>query len=96
MMYRMLRVDEVACRLACSTRTVRRWIADGSLKSVKVHGLRLVPEPVLEEMVCILEPTWLDEHAPQAAAEETISAPALNPSPIRSPKTNPHPRVKTH
>lgn len=88
-MSRMLRVDEVACRLACSTRTVRRWIADGSLKSVKLHGLRLIPESVFEQLVGNSDPDWLDESVPAAVSVESISAPTVNPSPIRSPKTNP-------
>jgi len=88
-MTRMLRVDEVAFRLACSTRTVRRWIADGSLKSVKLHGLRLIPESVFEQLVGNSDPDWLDESVPEVVSKESISAPTVNPSSFRSPKTNP-------
>ncbi len=90
MMSRMLRVDEVACRLACSTRTVRRWIADGSLKSVKLHGLRLIPESASEQLVGNSDSDWLDESVPEVVSEESISASTVKPSPIRSPKAIPH------
>jgi excisionase family DNA binding protein len=89
MMTRMLRVHEVACRLACSTRTVRRWIADGTLKSVKLHGLRLIPESVFEQLVGNSDPDWLDESVPVVVSVESISAPTVNPSSFRPPKTNP-------
>jgi len=39
-----LRADDVAALLGLSTRTVRRWLADGTLPSVKIGGARLVPE----------------------------------------------------
>ncbi len=89
-MSRMLRVDEVAYRLACSTRTVRRWIADGTLKSVKLHGLRLIPESAFEQLVGNSDPVWLDESVPVVVSVESISAHTVNPSSIRSTKTNPH------
>jgi excisionase family DNA binding protein len=38
-----LRAREVAELLNLSERTVRRWIADGTLPSVKIGGARLVP-----------------------------------------------------
>lgn len=88
-MSRMLRVDEVARRLACSTRTVRRWLADGSLKSVKLHGLRLIPESAFEQLVGNSDPAWLDESVPEVVSAEAISAPTVNPSLNRSPNTNP-------
>jgi excisionase family DNA binding protein len=47
----MLRVLEVADRLGCSVRTVRRRIADGTLPSVKVGALRLVPEEALDRII---------------------------------------------
>lgn len=88
-MSRMMRVDEVACRLACSTRTVRRWLADGSLKSIKVKGLRLIRESVLEELIGNSDSAWLDENAPMVEAVAAISVPALNPSLNRPSKTSP-------
>ena len=43
-----LRAGEIARRLDVSVRTVRRWIADETLPSVKIAGARLVAEAVLE------------------------------------------------
>lgn len=37
-----LRVSEVTDIVRCSERTVRRWIAEGVLPSVKIGGTRLV------------------------------------------------------
>lgn len=76
-MCRMLRVDEVAFRLACSTRTVRRWLADGSLDSIKFNGLRLIPEFALEQLFGSSDPAWLDEKGPKAVAEGAKSTPSL-------------------
>jgi len=39
-----LRADDVAALLGLSTRTVRRWLAGGTLPSVKIGGARLVLE----------------------------------------------------
>jgi excisionase family DNA binding protein len=41
---RFLRAAEIAEQLDVSLRTVRRWIADGTLPSVKIGGVRLVAE----------------------------------------------------
>jgi excisionase family DNA binding protein len=41
---RYLRAREIAERVGLSVRTVRRWIADGTLCSVKIGGARLVAE----------------------------------------------------
>jgi len=38
----------VADRLGLSVRTVRRWIADGTLPSTKIGGTRLIAEEDLE------------------------------------------------
>lgn len=88
-MSRMMRVEEVARRLACSTRTVRRLIANESLKSIKVNGLRLIPESAFEQLVGNSDPAWLDENVVQVVAVEAISAPTLNPSLNPPLKTNP-------
>lgn len=88
-MPRMMRVEEVARRLACSTRTVRRLIANESLKSIKVNGLRLIPESAFEQLVGNSDPAWLDENVVQVVAVEAISAPTLNPSLSPRLKTNP-------
>ena len=44
-----LRADEISQFLGLSTRTIRRWIADGTLPSVKLGGARLVARATLEQ-----------------------------------------------
>lgn len=44
----MLSAAQVAERLGLSLRTVRRWIADGSLPSVKIGGAVRIPASALE------------------------------------------------
>ncbi len=39
-----LRAAEIAALLGLDVRTIRRWIADGTLPSVKIGGARLVAE----------------------------------------------------
>jgi excisionase family DNA binding protein len=46
-----LRAREIAERVNLSVRTVRRCIADGSLRSVKVRGARLVSEADLNRFL---------------------------------------------
>jgi excisionase family DNA binding protein len=58
---RMLRVVEVAGLLSCSERTVRRWVADGTLSSVKLGGTRLIPEADLDRLLGLGEPAWLKD-----------------------------------
>ena len=52
-----LRAGEIARLTGTSVRTVRRWIADEILPSVKVRGARLVPRKALE---CVLSPSTAD------------------------------------
>ena len=54
-----LRAGDIARLSGASVRTVRRWIADEILPSVKVRGMRLVPRKELER---VLSPTpdWGD------------------------------------
>lgn len=47
-----LRAPVIAVRLGVSVRTVRRWIADGTLPSTKVRGTRLVAEDDLARVLC--------------------------------------------
>jgi len=47
-----LRAGDVADLLGMSIRTVRRWLADGSLPSIKIGGARLVLE---EDLLMLLE-----------------------------------------
>ncbi len=46
-----LRADEISQLLGLSTRTIRRWIADGTLPSVKLGGARLVARATLEQQL---------------------------------------------
>ena len=39
-----LRAADIAALLGLSIRTIRRWLADGTLPSVKIGGARLVLE----------------------------------------------------
>jgi excisionase family DNA binding protein len=53
-----LRADAIARLSGASVRTVRRWIADEMLPSVKVGGLRLVPRNAIEKMLSPAPPDW--------------------------------------
>ncbi len=44
-----LRPRQIAEMLGVTERTVRRWIADGTLPSVKLRGARLVARATLEQ-----------------------------------------------
>ena len=46
-----LRADDIARLTGLSLRTVRRWIADEIVPSVKVRGARLVPRKGLERVL---------------------------------------------
>lgn len=46
-----LRAGDVSVELGVSERTVRRWIADGTLPSVKIGGARLVARAELERLM---------------------------------------------
>ena len=48
---RYISAQEVARRLDCSVRTVRRWIADGVLPAVTVGGLCRIAESDVEAMI---------------------------------------------
>jgi excisionase family DNA binding protein len=55
-----LRAGDIARLSGASVRTVRRRIADGTLPSVKVGGLRLVSRKVLERMLSPALPDWTE------------------------------------
>ena len=55
-----LRAGRVAHLAGVSVRTVRRWIAEETLPSVKVGGVRLVPRKDLERMLSPTPPPWSD------------------------------------
>ena len=46
-----LRARDITEMSGVSVRTVRRWIADGTLPSTKVGGARLVPKTALERLL---------------------------------------------
>lgn len=46
-----LRPRQIAEMLGVTERTVRRWIADGTLPSVKLGGARLVARTTLEQQL---------------------------------------------
>lgn len=46
-----LRAGEIARLSGVSVRTVRRWIANGTLPSVKVGGVRLVAREAVQKML---------------------------------------------
>jgi excisionase family DNA binding protein len=52
-----LRAGDIARLSGASLRTVRRWIADEILPSVKVRGMRIVPRKAVERL---LSPAPLD------------------------------------
>jgi excisionase family DNA binding protein len=56
-----LRAGEIARLAGVSVRTVRRWIAEETLPSVKVRGVRLVPRKDLERILSPAPATWPDE-----------------------------------
>jgi excisionase family DNA binding protein len=55
-----LRAGDIARLTGASVRTVRRWIADKTLPSVKVGGTRLVPRTAVERMLSPAMPDWAD------------------------------------
>lgn len=48
-----LSAREIAQRLGCSVRTVRRWIAEGTLPSVRIGGLRRVSVADLDRFLSV-------------------------------------------
>ncbi|WP_149359853.1 excisionase family DNA-binding protein [Lolliginicoccus suaedae] len=45
-----LRAKEFAARHAVTERTVRRWIAEGTIPSIQVGAVRLIPEDALDHI----------------------------------------------
>jgi len=61
-----LRVSEAASILACSDRTMRRWIAKGVIASVKIGGARRVPESEISRLLKVVpDGYWKTEDAQQ-------------------------------
>jgi excisionase family DNA binding protein len=65
-----LRAGDIARLAGVSVRTVRRWIAEGTLPSVKVRGVRLVPRKDLERLFSPTPTRCLD---PEAEIQEKQS-----------------------
>lgn len=59
---RTLRLAEVARIVGVHPRTVRRWIDNEALPSVKICGTRLVPREALERLLASPEDTLTDEN----------------------------------
>jgi excisionase family DNA binding protein len=90
MIGRTLRVAEVADRLSCSERTIRRWIADKTLPSVKIKGIRRIPEKAIDTLIGGGDPIWLDDPIDGSdAAEVTAKTGAFGADfdPVSTPKT---------
>jgi excisionase family DNA binding protein len=62
-----LRAGEIARLSGVSVRTVRRWIAEGTLPSVKVRGVRLVSRKGFERVLLPAPPDWA---APEGEIEQ--------------------------
>ena len=61
-----LRARDIARLFGVSLRTVRRWIAEEMLPSVKLGGTRLVPRKAVERL---LSPAALDFAEPEGETE---------------------------
>lgn len=76
----LLTVSDVAARLGCSTRTVRRRIASGDLRAIRDRGLVRVSERELERFVATrLSPTGAAVSAPSSPRRATLSRRAARP-----------------
>jgi len=58
-----LRASDIVRLAGVSVRTVRRWITEGMLPSVKLRGVRLVPRKDLERMLAPAPQTWSEADA---------------------------------
>jgi len=58
-----LRARDIARLMGVSLRTVRRWIAEETLASVKLGGVRLVARKELERILSPTPPPWSDSEA---------------------------------
>jgi len=56
-----LRADEIARLTGVSVRTVRPWIAAGTLPSVKVGGVRLVARGAIQQMLTPAQADWAED-----------------------------------
>jgi len=44
-------VNEAASILCCTNVTIRRWVMDGTIGSIKIGGRRLIPKKVIDELI---------------------------------------------
>ena len=49
-------VNETASMLGCTKVTVRRWVMDGTIGSIKIGGRRLIPRKVIDELIARARP----------------------------------------
>ncbi len=61
-----LRAGEIARLCGVSERTVRRWIAAGTLPSVKVRGARLAARKVVQQLLAPALPDWDEDDLEKA------------------------------
>ena len=64
-----LRAGEIARLTGVSLRTVRRWIADKKLPSVKLAGVRLVATKAVQQMLAPALRDWSEDE--QESREHT-------------------------
>jgi excisionase family DNA binding protein len=67
-----LRAGDIARLSGASVRTVRRWIADTLLPSVKVRGMRLVPREAIERLLTPAPLNW-EEPEENISEEQCVS-----------------------
>jgi len=66
-----LRAGGIARLVGVSVRTVRRWIADDTLPSMKVRGVRLVSRKELGRVLSPPTPDW-DDAEGESKGKHTI------------------------
>ena len=69
-----LRASEIARLSGVSVRTVRRWIAAGTLPSVKVGGVRLVARQTLQKTLAPAQADWSDDDPENEAKLDTYGS----------------------
>ncbi len=95
---RFLNANEIADLLGCSVRTIRRRIADGSLPSVLIGGLRRVPETALAELYGTHPTDWsalIEVHEGSDTVEDTGTTLCPDPEASQTVSTYSPRQVKT-
>ena len=75
-----LRANEISRLSGVSVRTVRRWIAAGTLPSVKVGGVRLVARQTVQKTLAPALPDWSDDDPKNEAKLEAYGSIGKNSS----------------